>query len=115
MITTATGQEAETLVAEHLADAGWQIIDRNWRRRRAEIDIVAQKAKIIYFIEVKFRRSDSQGGGVDYITPTKLRQIKFAAECWVSENGWQGDWRLIAAAVELQNGRMVLIDLLDVS
>jgi Holliday junction resolvase-like predicted endonuclease len=60
---------------------------------------VASKDKIIYFVEVKYRSSDSQGGGLEYITPKKLNQIKFAAQIWNQQNDWNGDYRILGAAV----------------
>lgn len=115
MITSSVGQAAETLVADRLTRDGWQIIDRNWRRRRAEIDIIGLKDKVVYFVEVKYRSSDLQGGGMEYITPAKLKQMKYGASLWVAENAWDGDWRLLAASVNQEENRMVVSDLLDVS
>lgn len=114
MITTAIGQRAEKLVADYLAANGWKILDKNWRRLRCEIDIIARKDKIIHFVEVKFRSSDLQGDGLEYITPKKLKQIQFAAKIWNQENNWDGDCRILAVSVEYQNGRMLIKDIVDV-
>ena len=43
--------------------------------------------------------SDSQGGGFDYITPKKLQQMKFSAQCWVQENKYEGDYELSAIEI----------------
>lgn len=99
MNTTSLGRAAEAAVSEHLAATGYRIIATNWRRPICEIDIVAQKDKVIYFVEVKYRTKSRQGSGLDYITPKKLKQMRFAAEIWVSENDWRGDYRLMAAEV----------------
>jgi uncharacterized protein (TIGR00252 family) len=98
-MTTATGQAAEAAVTKYLTSQVFKIIDRNWRTRVCEIDIIAQKDKTIYFVEVKYRTQHFQGDGFDYITPKKLKQMQFAAELWVQQNNWSGDWRLAAAAV----------------
>ncbi|HVO86769.1 MAG TPA: YraN family protein [Candidatus Binatia bacterium] len=97
--TTSAGKAAEAAVAEHLKKTGYEIIEMNWRRRVCEIDIVAKKDKVIYFTEVKYRSSDAQGSGLDYLTDKKLKQLEFAAQLWVAENNWPGDWRLLGAAV----------------
>lgn len=99
MNTTNTGNRAENLVAEELVRQGYEIIAQNWKTRAAEIDIVAQKSGCIYFVEVKFRRSDSAGDGFDYITPMKLRHMQRAAELWVQQNDWLYEYELLAAAV----------------
>ena len=99
MKTTSVGRNAEAAVADYLAQSGFKILANNWRTRWCEIDIIAQKDKVVHFIEVKYRLSDSHGSGFDYITPHKLRQIKFAARFWAAQNDWDGDYRIFAAEV----------------
>lgn len=99
MSTTSTGRQAETAVKKYLDARGFKVIDQNWRRPRCEIDLVAEKTGIVYFVEVKYRRNSAQGSGLEYITSAKLRQMKFAAANWVEENKWRGDYCLSAAEV----------------
>lgn len=99
MKTTYIGQAAEAAVAKYLAAQAFEVIARNWRRPKCEIDIVANKKGVAYFIEVKYRSNPAQGAGFEYVTFKKLRQMRFAAEVWVQENNWSGDYRLAAAAV----------------
>lgn len=94
------GDVAENEVAQYLVRAGHDIIDRNWKTKFCEIDIVSKKDALVYFTEVKYRRQPGQGGGLAAITPSKLRQMKFAAEFYVLANKLSGtDMRLAAAAV----------------
>ncbi|HLZ14948.1 MAG TPA: YraN family protein [Candidatus Saccharimonadales bacterium] len=53
----------------------------------------------VYFCEVKYRKSDRQGGGFEYITPKKLQQMRFAAESWVHAHNWRGAYELCAIEV----------------
>lgn len=99
MSTTTIGQSAEAGVAEHLIQNGYKILDRNWKTKVCEIDIVASKDRIIYFVEVKYRAGGEQGGGFEYIIPKKIHQMQFAARIWNQSNDWSGDWRLMAAEV----------------
>lgn len=99
MSTTARGRQAEEAAATFLRGKGFEIRAQNWRTRWCEIDIVAQKSGYIYFVEVKYRGSDVWGNGLDYITPRKLRQMRFAADFWMAKHGPAYDYRL--AAVEL--------------
>ncbi len=99
MKTTSLGRLAESVVAEALVSRGFTIIERNWRTKICEIDLIASRGDVVYFIEVKHRSRSQQGAGLDYITEAKLRQMTFAAELWVSRHGWSGDWRLAAAQV----------------
>jgi ribonuclease HII len=99
MSTTSTGNQAEAAVAEYLRTQGYMIIEQNWKTKRCEIDVVAQKNDTVYFVEVKYRKSNYQGDGLAYITDKKLGQMSFAAELWVSSHSWQGGYELLGAAV----------------
>ncbi len=99
MSTTSTGQQAEAAAAVFLERKGCRIIERNWRTRLCEIDIVAERAGVLYFCEVKYRRSARQGSGLDYITEKKLTQMAFAARSWVHAHGWRGAYQLSAVEV----------------
>jgi len=106
--TTEIGRAAEARVADFLLAQGYTIFARNWRTRYCEIDIVAGRERVIYFIEVKSRKSDKFGGGMDYITFKKLKQMAFAARIFVSCHNWSGPYRLAAAGVTA--GKIVFID-----
>lgn len=99
MSSFISGRKAEAAASNYLAMRGYQIIERNWRTARCEVDIIAKKDEVVYLVEVKYRASDRQGGGLEYITPSKLKQMKFVAEMWVAETEWIGDYQL--AAIEL--------------
>lgn len=95
-----TGHEAEKQAAEHLKTLGFKIQDINWKTRYCEIDIVAEKDGAVYFVEVKYRRNARQGYGTDYITPKKLKQMTFAAEMWVQQHDWDGEYQLAAVSID---------------
>ncbi len=99
MTTVTTGHKAEVAAADYLKKLGYKILDTNWRTRYCEIDIIAQRNKTIHFAEVKYRVRDSQGKGLDFITSTKLRQMRYAADLWVSQNEWDGDYLLSALEI----------------
>ncbi len=95
----SSGSQAEQVAADYLELQGYEVLKRNWRTRHCEIDIVTKKHKVIYFFEVKYRRNVAQGSGLDYITPRKLKQMRFAAEMWVHDYGWHGDYHVGAIEV----------------
>jgi ribonuclease HII len=99
MTTTETGRRAEEVAADFLQRKGCEVLARNWRTRLCEIDIIARRADVVYFCEVKYRKSARQGSGLEYITPKKLRQMAFAAESWVHMHGWRGEYELCAVEV----------------
>lgn len=97
--TTETGNRAEQAVADYLTGQGYEILELNWKTKYAEIDVVAQKDKTLYFVEVKYRRTLVAGDGFDYITKAKLRHMRRAAESYVLSSGWMGEYILMAASV----------------
>ncbi len=98
------GEAAENAVATYLQDHNYKILGRNWKNKFAEIDIVAEQGGVVHFVEVKYRGSSSQGSGFDYITPAKLRQMAFAAQMWVAQNNYEGEYVLSAAQVDANFG-----------
>lgn len=94
-----SGGKAEQAAADYLLNLGFKIIEQNWRTRYCEIDIVVEKNNEIFFIEVKYRRSEGWGSGLEYITPKKLKQMKFAAEQWIQTNKSYNHYHLSALEV----------------
>lgn len=86
MSTVEVGQAAETLAANWLTQRGFRIIDRNWRTRWCELDIVAESGGTIHIIEVKYRRRSDFGTGFEYITRDKASRLQRAALMWMHNN-----------------------------
>lgn len=96
-----TGDKAELKVAQMLEGEGHNVIERNWRTRWCEIDIISTSADKIYFTEVKYRRNNDFGGAAQSISKHKLKQMKFAAEIYIQKNELQvNDMCLCGAFVE---------------
>jgi Holliday junction resolvase-like predicted endonuclease len=98
-VSTATGRRAEAAAAVFLEYKGCQVVARNWRTRRCEIDIVATRAGVLYLCEVKYRAHDVYGRGLDYITPQKLTQMRFAARCYIAAAHWAGPVNICAIEI----------------
>jgi putative endonuclease len=111
MSTTEIGRRAEAAAATYLDMRGFKIIEQNFRRPRCEIDIIAQKDEVIHFVEVKYRRNDDQGTGLDAISATKLRQMELAADIWVEETKWPGG--VVLSAVELQGPNFIVMSFVE--
>lgn len=80
MTTKHIGDAGEDAAMQYLLAEGFTVIERNWKTRFCEIDIVASKDNVVYFVEVKHRKNNNQGGGVAAVTPRKLKQMGFAAQ-----------------------------------
>ena len=102
MSTTAeTGRAGERAAAEYLRRAGYEICALNWRSGRYELDIVARKAGIVHFVEVKTRRSGSLTPPEAAVTQRKFRALSRAAACYLRTVGWEGEVQFDLAAVDV--------------
>jgi putative endonuclease len=80
----ALGSFGESQVAEYRLSEGDEVLDRNWRIREGEIDLVTlDKAGAFHFIEVKTRSSLVFGHPFEAITPTKLLRMQRLAMGWL--------------------------------
>ena len=102
MSTTAeTGRAGERAAAEYLRRAGYEICALNWRSGRYELDIVARKAGIVHFVEVKTRRAGSLTPPEAAATQRKFRALTRAAARYLRTAGWQGEVQFDLAAVDV--------------
>ena len=76
------GQFGERIAAAHLEAEGYRIIERNFRCREGEIDIIVAKARSLVFVEVRTRRGSAMGGAADSLTLLKGARITAAAEAY---------------------------------
>ena len=83
LTTVSVGDAGESVAATWLTQKGFTVIERNWKTKLCEIDIIAVKDDCLYFVEVKHRKNSQQGGGLAAITAKKLKQMKFAAAVYV--------------------------------
>jgi putative endonuclease len=95
MNTKHIGDHGEALAAQYLKDAGYQIMDRNYRYERAEIDLVcfdpsgATRGEIV-FIEVKTRSGLAYGSPEEAVTNEKQERIAHASEAYLYERRLEG-------------------------
>jgi putative endonuclease len=81
------GQHGEDATAAWYAAAGYEILDRNWRVREGEIDLVVRNARAIAFCEVKTRRGDAFGLPAESVTARKQQRIRALAGRWLTAHG----------------------------
>jgi putative endonuclease len=81
------GALGEQFAVEHLQAVGMQILERNWRCRYGELDVIASDAsgRTLVFVEVKTRTGDGYGGLSEAVTMAKVRRIRRLAACWLSQ------------------------------
>jgi len=83
------GLAGEQYACTHLLKDGYTIIEKNWRYKRAEIDIICTKGQHLIFVEVKTRTSGYMGEPSAAVTRAKQKHIVRAADAYVKE--YEGD------------------------
>ena len=102
LIRIRTGKRGEELAAAYLAEAGYRIVERNYRCLFGEIDIVAEEGETLVFIEVKRRRSDAYGEPQLAVGHQKQKKISRIAMHYIQEKRLQHrPARFDVAAVKL--------------
>ena len=88
-----------------LQQDGYEILERNWRYGRLEVDIVARDSNTYVFVEVKLRRDDSFGAPEEAVTPAKLSRLAEAAQRYLEALGKSdADWRIDVVALKMRSG-----------
>ena len=80
------GQFGEEQAARYLRRRFYTILERNYRCRFGEIDLIARRGGILAFVEVKLRRDDAHGEAREFVTARKQQRILAAAELWLSQH-----------------------------
>ena len=80
----AVGAHGERVAVRHLEECGWTVLDRNWRTRSGEVDVVAVRGGTVAFVEVKCRRSLLFGPPSLAVTPAKAARIRAVAAEWLA-------------------------------
>src|SRR3954464_14539640 len=78
------GARAEDLCAELLRAAGLKLVERNWRCRLGEIDLIAEERGVLVFAEVRMRRAFAYGGTGESLTAAKRGRLIAAARLYLS-------------------------------
>lgn len=96
------GAWGEHVAATHLEANGYHILDRNWRCRQGEIDLVAIVGATVVFVEVKTRRGRPYGAPEEALTFHKQQKLSSVAQAYLWMHQLEEvDWRIDLIAVEL--------------
>jgi putative endonuclease len=88
-----TGLEGENAAVQYLRDKGYEVLERNYRHGRAEIDVIVRKENWLVFVEVKTRGGDAFGFPEEFVDKEKESNVLFAAENYIYEVNWDGNVR----------------------
>ncbi len=106
------GTIGENAIAEYLEERGFQILDRNWRIKGGELDLIAKSPSgKIHFVEVKTRNSHAFGHPLEAIDREKAHRLQRLALAWlVTNNNFGRDYQVDVAAVTLNGSLIPIID-----
>lgn len=100
--SSALGRRGEDLAVAWLERAGYVILERNWRRRCGELDIIAEREGLVVGVEVKTRASDAMGTPEEAVTLAKQRKLLLTMQTYLMEAGEeQRPFQLDVIAVRL--------------
>ncbi len=83
----AVGRRGEGLAADWYRRRGYTVVDRNWRCRNGELDLVVRRRDQLVFCEVKARSSRRYGHPAEAVTPAKQQRIRGLALQWMATTG----------------------------
>jgi putative endonuclease len=102
-----TGSKGEEMAAAYLVQQGFSILERNWRFRYWEVDIIASKNDRLHFFEVKTRTSGKYGKPEESMSFDKMKSLRNAAEEYQYRNP---KWKYVqfdVVAISIYNGEPV--------
>jgi len=97
-----TGRRGEDIAVEYLIQKGFALVERNFRYRRAEVDLIVQQKNLLVFVEVKTRRDVTFGFPESFVSPEQAELIVTAADHYVREHNWEGLIRFDIIAITLE-------------
>ena len=81
----ASGDLGEEIASRYLERGGYEVVERNYRTCRGELDLVARRGDTLVIVEVKLRRGKAYGDPLEAVTPRKQQTIRLMAEEYLSE------------------------------
>lgn len=107
------GELGEDLAVEELEKNGYEIVERNWRYKKAEIDIIARKNEVLAIVEVKTRSNDYIGNPQDFVSPKKIKMLVEAVNEYVVSKDLDVEVRFDIIAIILNQNKLTLEHLED--
>ena len=108
MNTKEIGDFGENAAEEYLLNSDYEILERNFRLKFAEVDIIAEKDGCIVFIEVKTRKSNLFGEPSEYVDYRKQQRIRKAASFYANVETTEMRFDVIEVFYEQKYGKMLL-------
>lgn len=102
---TKIGQNAENLAAEFLINKGYTLLERNWRFRHYEIDIIAENEKFLVVAEVKFRSYIAYGEPEVFVNKQKQKFLTEAINQYIIQKNIDKEVRFDILSISMKNNQ----------
>ena len=106
------GQQGEEAAVRHLQAHGYKILERNFRCKAGEVDIIAEEMGNLVFVEVKARSSGLFGSPAEAVTSRKQGQISKAALCYLGDRHCARAARFDVVCVKFAGGRPTEVEII---
>jgi putative endonuclease len=107
------GKKGEQLAVDFLIKKDYEVLEKNYRYLKAEVDIIAQKDNILAVIEVKTRSTDYFGNPQDFVNPKKIKLLLSAIDNYVIEKNLDVEVRFDIIAIIHQDSNTKIEHLKD--
>jgi len=94
------GKRGEDEAAGFLQGKGYEILERNYRFRRNEVDIIAMRDNTLVFVEVKMRSTNLFGYPESFVSDEQFQRILQVADEYQHQNNWEGNIRFDIVSIE---------------
>jgi putative endonuclease len=106
VLAQARGAKGEDAAVAHLSRLGYEILERNFKTRTGEIDIVAREGGTTVFVEVKRREAAGHGTAAEFVSPAKIRKVVSAARLYAARHRLtESPIRFDVIAIDVIDGR----------
>lgn len=95
------GRQGEDHALAHLKAAGYQLLERNWRHGKAEIDLIMNDGECLVFIEVKTRSTDAFGHPLEFVRKRQTQLLSTAAAAYMEQinHDWEIRFDLVSLII----------------
>lgn len=104
------GQQAETAACNYLTNQGLQLVEKNFRCRMGEIDLIMREGQQMIFVEVRFRRNTAYGGAAASINYSKQLKLQRAAQFYLARLQYQPPCRFDVVTLSPDNNGQPVCD-----
>ncbi len=110
MTTKEIGDFGESIAVKYLEQKGYDIVERNFRMKCGELDIIAQDGECLVFVEVKTRKSNRFGEPSEYVDYKKQQRIKKTAMIYADSENTDMRFDVVEVLYEEKYGEMYLVE-----